>query len=116
AILQEMKGGDAKYVFASKRPGEPLSDRVMLRLVQRMPGYKGKTVHGMRASFKTWGALEMPRIRTEAVEMCIAHEPKGLDKHYLRTEFPEQRKVLMTSWARYITGAPAARVVRMRGR
>ena len=103
-----------KMVF----PGEndkPIGNVTMLRALQRMEGYEQLTVHGFRASFKTW-AHEKTKYDSLIIEAALAHKVQGIERHYLRTTFFEQRRKLMQEWARFATSAPVAlKVVKMRG-
>lgn len=115
-ILSEAKritdGG--AMVFISGKPGEALSNVTMLRALQRMEGYEGLTMHGFRAAFKTW-AHEKTKYDSLVIEAALAHKVEGIERHYLRTTFFEQRQKLMQDWARFATTASQAKVVRMRG-
>ena len=51
--------------------GVPLSNGSMLRVLDRM-GRGALTVHGFRATFKTW-AGECTNFGTEVIEACLAH-------------------------------------------
>jgi integrase len=83
-----------------------------LMALRRM-GHPKITAHGFRATFKTW-AEEKTKFDTLVIEASMAHQVKGIERHYLRTTFFEQRKKLMDTWAAYATAAPAAKVVSIR--
>ena len=102
---------DSEFVFPG-RPGQALSNMAMLMALRRMEGYKELTVHGFRATFKTW-AEEKTTYDFLVIEASLAHEVKGIERHYLRTKFPDLRKALMDSWSAFATAAPAAKVMRM---
>jgi hypothetical protein len=56
------------------------------------------TVHGFRATFRTW-AEEAGIYQPHAIEFCLAHElPNKVEKAYLRTNLTEQRKQIMDDW------------------
>jgi integrase len=107
AILQAAREmTDSKFVFPStQNMGEPLSNVAMLRALQRMEGYEEITMHGFRATFKTW-AHERTEFDRLVIEAALAHKVDGIDRHYLRTTFFDQRAELMDMWATYVTGAP----------
>jgi integrase len=73
-IIEKMKGeqvNDHPFVFPGGRPGSPLSNMAMLKLLQRMS--RGDlTAHGFRSSFRDWAA-EMTHFPTEVAEMALAH-------------------------------------------
>jgi integrase len=114
-LLREAKriDGTSKLIFPSKDPDEPLSNVTMLRALQRMEGCGGLSMHGFRATFKTW-AHEKTKFDSLVIESALAHQVDGIERHYLRTTFFDQRTKLMEDWARFVTATPAAKVVRMR--
>jgi integrase len=86
----------------------------LLMALRRLPDYATRdlTAHGFRATFKTW-AEEKTKFDSLVIEASMAHQVQGIERHYLRTTFFDQRIRLMAEWARFATGAPAAKVVRM---
>jgi integrase len=72
--------GNGGHLFPSRySTGKPVSD-MMLRLMLRQLGYDGITIHGFRATFKTW-AMERTRFENFTVEAALAHtsgDKKGL--------------------------------------
>jgi integrase len=111
AILQAAKEvTDSKFVFPStQKKGEPLSNMSMLRALQRMEGYEEITMHGFRATFKTW-AHEKTEFDRLVIEAALAHKVDGIDRHYLRTTFFEQRAKLMEMWATYVIGVSTSKM------
>src|SRR5262249_46601514 len=103
---------DSAIVFPGRRAGEPLSNMAFLMALRRM-GYDDLTAHGFRATFKTW-AEEKTKFDSLVIEASMAHVVKGIERHYLRTTFFEQRKKLMNAWAAFATATPTAKVVSMR--
>src|SRR5262249_30692569 len=97
---------DADIVFPGRSEGRPLSSAAMLIAIRRM-GYEDITVHGFRATFKTW-AEEQTAYDQLLMEASMAHAVKGIERHYLRTTFFDQRKKLMQEWAEFATSTPAA--------
>lgn len=114
-ILSEAKtltdGSD--FVFPGFYLGQPLSNMAMLMALRRM-GRGDLTVHGFRATFKTW-AEEKTKYDSLVIEAALAHKVGGIERHYLRTTFFEERQKLMKDWAAFATGTPRAKVVQMRG-
>ena len=47
------------------------------------------------------------------IEAAMAHKVKGIERHYLRTTFFEERQKLMATWAAFATATPG-KLVRMR--
>jgi integrase len=72
------------------------------------------TVHGFRASFRTWGGKEtvVPR---EIIEEALAHDliADEVEKAYIREDINfEKRRPLMQAWADHVSGK-GAKVTRM---
>ena len=111
AILREVRAAYPKsgFVFPGTKPGLPLSDMTLTKVL-RDAGLNGKaTAHGFRSSFKDWCA-EVAKVRDEVSEAALAH--KISDKvraAYLRTRFLDERRQVMQHWARYVTTAEKQR-------
>jgi integrase len=111
AILDEMhasrQGGDPhEYVFLGPRPGKPLSNMAFLMLLRRM-GLEDLTVHGFRATFKTW-ASERTSAQNEIVEASLAHTiGSKVEQAYQRGDMFEKRRRLMQQWAMFCATTPA---------
>ncbi|WP_380057433.1 tyrosine-type recombinase/integrase [Falsihalocynthiibacter sp. SS001] len=100
-IEQSMMFEKGGFLFPSVRKGV-ISDATMSRLMERR-GMNSRP-HGFRSSFRTWcaEATETPR---EVAEMALAHETGNkVERAYRRTDFLEQRRVLMERWAKYVSG------------
>jgi integrase len=111
AILQELRAArdcdksDA-FVFPGPKHGKPLSNMAFLMLMRRM-GLADLTVHGFRATVKTW-ASERTSFQNEIVEASLAHTIGGkVEQAYMRGDLFEKRRRLMQQWATYCTAAPA---------
>jgi integrase len=109
AILQNMRAarddddGNA-FVFPGPKPGRPLSNMALLMLLRRMER-AALTVHGFRATFKTW-ASERTAVQNEIVEASLAHIIGGkVEQAYRRTDLFEKRRRLMQQWATFCTTA-----------
>jgi integrase len=100
----EMRFGD--YVFPGRTRGEPMSNMTMLELLKDM-GRTGITVHGFRATFRTWADEEM-NFSNQAVEFCLSHIPGDeAEKAYRRGSMLKKREQIMTAWANFATKPPA---------
>jgi integrase len=98
------------YVFPGPRAGKPLSNMAFLMLLRRM-GIVDLTVHGFRATFKTW-ASERTSIQNEIVEAALAHiVGDKVEQAYRRTDMFEKRRRLMQQWATFCTAEPIPRNV-----
>lgn len=105
---------DSAIVFPGRSAVEPLSNMTFLMALRRM-GYDGLTAHGFRATFKTW-AEEKTKFDSLVIEASMAHAVKGIERHYLRTTFFEERKRLMGAWVAFATKLPVAKVASIRRR
>ncbi len=90
------------HVFIGGKAGSHLSNMAMLSLLKSMR--PGVTVHGMRASFKTWARQETNFAR-EVSEACLAHViSDATEAAYVRDDLFQKRRKLMTAWAKYCEG------------
>lgn len=90
------------YLFPSIRKGV-ISDATMSRLMERR-GLKERP-HGFRSSLRTWLA-ETTDAPFEVAEMAIAHiAGTKVQRAYQRSDFLEQRRVLLARWADHVAGA-----------
>jgi len=86
-------------IFPSPR-GKVLSDMVFTQMLRRMD--LPYTVHGFRASFRTWGdeATEYPH---EMLEFALAHIVGDQTvRAYARGSMVQRRRELMQDWASYL--------------
>ena len=91
--------GGVGLIFPSQR-GKPLTDSTISKLV-RENGI-GCVPHGMRSSFRDWGAecSDAPR---EIAEFALGHvEGSAAELAYRRTDYFERRRELMQAWADYL--------------
>lgn len=66
------------------------------------------TVHGLRASFRTWAAeaTDYPR---EIAEAALGHRVgDDVERAYARTTFFDKRRSLMGEWAQFASSPSAA--------
>jgi integrase len=99
-ILQEMQAlrpvADA-YVFA-------ITKKSMLDLLHTLR--PRLTVHGFRATFKTW-ASDRTSFQNEIVEAALAHTiGSKVEQAYQRGDMFDKRRRLMDAWAEFCTTAP----------
>ena len=91
-----------EYLFHNPATGRHISNGAMLVFLKKKFPQLKITVHGFRATFRTW-AEETGNYQPHAIEFCLAHElPNKVEKAYLRTNLTEQRKVIMNDWAKYV--------------
>jgi integrase len=95
--MRDERRGD--LVFARER-GLPLGEAAMRNVLHRL-GHAGVTVHGMRATFKTWAA-EMTVHQREVVEAALAHVVgDATERAYARGDMFTKRARLMTEWSAF---------------
>jgi integrase len=89
-----------EFVFMGAKPGKPLSNVALLKLVERL-GRSDLTVHGFRSTFRDWCA-ERTNLPREVAEHALAHSlPDKVEAAYRRGDLFEKRRDLMGAWARY---------------
>jgi integrase len=109
-ILQEMQKArhieDASaHVFPGPKRGQPLSNMAFLMLLRRME-LEDLTVHGFRATFKTW-VSERTSFQNEIAEAALAHIiGDKVEQAYRRGDLFDKRRRLMKEWATFCTSAP----------
>jgi integrase len=106
-ILKSLPRRDA-LVFPGTQ-GRPLGDKPLSAQLQALRA--GSTVHGLRATFKTW-ASEQTNFPHEVSEAALAHKvPDAVVRAYRRTDFFDRRRKLMDQWAGYCSRSPASATV-----
>jgi integrase len=120
-ILQEAKArnpvslvGEAvrptDFVFVTAR-GKPLSEMAGLMMMRRMKEYEAFTIHGLRATFKSWAMAETEFPR-ELIEEALAHSLNAVEAAYARVSAVERRRALMLAWETHLNGqSPAGATV-----
>jgi integrase len=95
-----------EFIFPSPRD-RPLSNMAMLATLKRM-GRSNLTVHGFRATFRTWAA-EWTGFPHDVIEAALAHVIEDKTRAaYQRGDLLAKRRRLMEAWAEFIcSGAPA---------
>jgi integrase len=94
------------YVFVTERL-KPLSEMAPMMMLREMEGYRKFTIHGLRASFKSWAMAETEFAR-ELIEEALAHQLGAVEAAYARVSAVERRRALMLAWQDHLNGqAPA---------
>lgn len=94
----------AALVFPGLRRA-PLSDMTLAAVLKRME--VPVTVHGFRASFRTWGS-EATASQFEVLESALAHAPaSAVVAAYQRGDHFDRRVELMRAWEAFLTAPPA---------
>jgi integrase len=101
AILRHLPRTDER-IF----PG--IDGKRLARLLKRLRPGADVSVHGFRATFKTW-CSERTSYSHDTVEEALAHAiPSAVEKAYRRGDLFKRRIALMETWARFCAGPPAA--------
>lgn len=102
AVIEQAKSFERDgYLFPSVRKGV-ISDATMARFMDRRGMVERP--HGFRSSFRDWTA-EATNTPREIAETCLGHVSGGtVERAYRRTDFLEQRRVLMERWGGQVAG------------
>ena len=112
-IIEEMKaiGLSDRYVFPGSRVGQPISEGSMLDVVRTIDPIS--TVHGMRATFKTW-ATEQTGFPRQVIEMALGHKVgSAVEQAYMRGDLFDRRVALAEAWAAACDGDEQGSVVKL---
>ena len=92
-------------VFPSPlKPGSPMSDMTLTKVLRSVGLAERATVHGFRSSFKNW-TLEQTDTPWAVSEAALAHFlGNSTEQAYARSDLFERRRALMQLWADYLTG------------
>lgn len=117
AVLERLQPitGHLPFTFAALRPNRPLSENT-LNLALRTLGYSGDTMtaHGFRAMAST--LLHELGWPPEVIELQLAHAQRSqVAAAYNRSARLAERREMMQSWADYLDGLKADKVVAIRG-
>jgi integrase len=97
--LASQRAGD--HIFPGQKGGRPLSGMAMEMVLRRMKA--GVTIHGFRSSFRDW-AGECTTFPREIAEAALAHlVGDETERAYRRGDALEKRRLLMESWAGFIS-------------
>ena len=91
------------YVFPSPlKPGQPLSNVTVLKVLGDCGLGQKTTAHGFRSSFRTW-ALEQTSVSWAVSEAALAHRlGNSTEQAYVRGDLFEARRKLMDEWADFL--------------
>ena len=91
-----------EYVFHNPATGKHISNGAMLVFLKKHYPQIKITVHGFRATFRTW-AEEKGQYQHNAIKFCLAHQlPTKVEKSYLRTNLFGVRQIIMEDWQNYL--------------
>jgi len=106
ALLQGLQAltGEGRYVFPALTSGQRCMSENTVRSALRRLGYGNDqmTAHGFRAMARTMLA-ERLNVAPEVIEAQLAHAvADALGRAYNRTQYVDQRIVMMQAWADYL--------------
>lgn len=106
AVLNRAKGLRTTLADALVFPGSggrQLSDMTVSKALR--DAGRTETVHGLRASFRTWAAEQVPTMPEAVAEAALAHVvPDQVVRAYQRAKFIEMRRKLLDAWGDFCTG------------
>jgi integrase len=92
------------FVFAGEREGRPIDRTAMLRLMRQL--HLSATVHGARASFRSWAA-EQTAFPHEVIETALGHAVgSAVSRAYQRSDLFERRRALAEAWSQFCSSPP----------
>ena len=99
-VLRDPSG----LVFPSPvRPGRPLSDMALTKVLRDVGLAERATVHGMRTCFRSW-AGDRTNARPDLMEKSLAHGVGAMtERGYDRATMLKKRRRLLKRWARFAT-------------
>ena len=104
---RELSGGPlpSGYVFPSPvKRGGPLSKTTLIGLLGRCALRGLTTVHGLRASFRTW-ASEQTDADFAVMELSLGHKVgSSVVAAYARGQLLAKRRLLLSQWGAFLTG------------
>ena len=96
--------GSTGLIFSSAGRKRPLTDMALMQLLRRTGLAGDTTIHGLRASFRTW-SQEQTDTPWSVGEAALAHTiGNSTEAAYARSDLFERRRALMEDWATYLTG------------
>lgn len=104
ALLKELHQfrTSSEFLFPHRsRRGEPMADRTLNAVFERLGYGELGTPHGFRALFSTyWNAREA---NPDVIEKCLAHSHKDkVRSAYNRNQYLAERRTLLQEWANFI--------------
>lgn len=108
-------------LFEGAKAGAPISETSLRKALKAASeGLKVRdgdlaTIHGFRATFKTWAQEQCPTVPDSVSEVQLAHgDPDKVRAAYARADFAEMRADMSNAWGRHLSG-DQVNVVRLAG-
>ena len=117
AVLSEARGiedGSGLLFPSPVRPGLPLSDMSLTKVLRDTGLADRATVHGFRTCFRTW-ASERTNADHAVMELSLAHAVgSAVERAYSRSDLLDKRRRLLEQWGSFVSGDGGAKVVPLR--
>lgn len=115
AAVEPVSDGSGLVFPSPARPGLPMSDMTLTKLLRDTGLAERTTVHGFRSAFRDWAA-ERTNAPHAVMELALSHTVgSAVEQAYARSDLLDKRRALMEQWARFATATPAA-VIQLHGR
>ena len=97
---EQLNDGSGLVFPSPVRPGNPLSNMALTKVLRDNGLAERTTVHGFRSAFRDWAAdTSKPR---EVAEASLAHFVGAVEGAYMRTDLLKRRFRLMGQWEAYL--------------
>jgi integrase len=94
--------GASEFLFPNDVTGARLSRNALLAVIKRMGRKGAMSVHGCRASFRTW-AQEQTNFPWELCELSLGHKVgDAVSRAYARSDGYQKRIAIMQQWANFL--------------
>ena len=99
-----LRDGSGLVFPSPTRPGRPLSDMALTKLLRTTGLAERATVHGFRSTFRDWAA-ECTSAPHAVMELSLAHAVgSSVEQAYARSDLIAKRRALMDEWAGFVNG------------
>ena len=110
AVLEQarpLSGSEGPIFPSPMKPGQPMSDMTLTKVLRSTGLAQYATVHGFRTCFRTW-ASERTSAARAVMKLSLAHAVgSSVEQAYARSDLIEKRRVLMQAWADFVAGGGA---------
>ena len=107
AVLENagpLRDGSGLVFPSPVKPGHPMSDMTLTKVLRTTGLAERATVHGFRSTFRDWAA-ECTNAPHAVMELSLAHAVgSSVEQAYARSDLIARRRELMEQWARFVTG------------
>ena len=105
AVLEQaspLRDGSGLVFPSPVRPGQPMSDMTLTKVLRTTGLADRATVHGFRSTFRDWAA-ECTNAPHAVMELSLAHAVgSSVEQAYARSDLIAKRRELMVQWAAFV--------------